>query len=254
MPAEPKYRRPLNTKQLTILRLLFRFRFATSQLLGQTLSIPQRKAHERLQVLLAQGYITRKDEKGFRQPGKFAIYYLTAAGVDALTDLPLHPRITALKYLITRDGTRSGRFINHCLGVFEIYCQLSEEYGDRIRLFTASDLRPYEYFPNPLSNIYIRLDKDGDERQYFLEYIDGPTPFLASKLDSQYVEYDDDGTWRSTTKTPMPQVVLVTDNPNMQKQLVSYLRLKLDDEYPFVFSTKGEVRSALEPNQKSSTR
>jgi len=209
MPITPSYRRPLNPKQLAILKLFYRFRFATTNLIAQTLNISQRKAHQRLQILLDQGYIARRDEAGFRLPGQFAVYFLKPKGVAALTDLPDDPRSAALQLRLAHDHDRSDRFIQHCLGLFEIYCDLSTHFGERLRFFTK-----------PLRAAIARIN--------------------------QFDEYADDGDWLAATRTSVPKTIFVIEKPSLQKKIIKFIDDELDNNPLLRVTSKGEVVAALD--------
>lgn len=254
MQAEPIKRRPLNRKQLEILKTLYRFRFTNTQLLAQTLHIHQNKVHPRLTLLLEQKYIARKDDAGFRLPGQFAIYYLRPEGVAALTDLHTDPKTKALIRRIGDDATRSDRFIKHCLGIFEIFCNLSNHFGDRLRFFTKSDLGPYTYFPNPLPDAFIRLDKGSAEQQFLLEYIDESVPTRAAIARvEQLSDYSDDDDWTAATRTSNPTTIFVVDKPTLQKKLQRYIADELEDNPLLKVASKGEVTAILEPKRRPET-
>ncbi len=58
--SEPKYRRPLNEDQLDLLRVLYIYRFVTSQQLAEYFHKPNAKfIQKRLLILGAQCYIAK---------------------------------------------------------------------------------------------------------------------------------------------------------------------------------------------------
>src|SRR6266536_3359594 len=67
MKTEPLYRRPLNPKQLAILHILARFRFATTDLIAKTLATTDKNTiNRRLKILVGQEYVSRKYEPQYR--------------------------------------------------------------------------------------------------------------------------------------------------------------------------------------------
>jgi hypothetical protein len=252
MQAKPIQRRPLNQKQLELLKTLYRFRFATTQLLSQVLHIHQNKIHPRLNLLLEQKYIARKDDAGFRMPGKFATYYLRPEGVNAIPDLNTDPRTKALIRRIGDDATRSDRFIAHCLGVFDIFCDLGGHFGERLRFFTKSDLGPYTYFPRSLPDAFIRLDNGPAEKRYLIDYVDVSVPTRAAmaRVD-QLSDYADDNDWTTATRTDNPTTIFVVDKPELQKKLQRYITVELDNNPLLQVTSRGEVIALLEAERKA---
>ncbi len=89
MDTEPPIHKPLNQKQLSLLDTLYRFRFATTELLTQTLGTSNKgKMNQRLKLLLDQEYIGRRYEKTYHLTGRHASYFLQAKGIKALKDRP----------------------------------------------------------------------------------------------------------------------------------------------------------------------
>jgi predicted transcriptional regulator len=76
--VEPKYRRPLNNNQQDILRLLYKFRFSTSELIAKYLNKPNVKlVQKKLKLLEDRGYVAKRYDKSYKLRGKAARYYLT---------------------------------------------------------------------------------------------------------------------------------------------------------------------------------
>jgi hypothetical protein len=181
MPATPSYRRPLNSKQLDILRLLYRFRFVTSNLLTPTLKLKDpSKTNQRLRILTDQKYIGRRYKSEYRLLGKPASYHLLPDGIKALKQIPDNKFSAAVLHNIRKDFDASDQFIDRQLGVLSTFCHLSAQYGVGLRFFTQSELRKYSYFPKPLPYAYIRLRMGDSEKQFFLEVINDSQPFFKA--------------------------------------------------------------------------
>jgi hypothetical protein len=227
---QPKYRRPLNDKQLAILSTIYCFRFVTSPLLGRLFNIKQSKAHARLQILLEQGFVGRRYDKTYRLQGKAAAYYMRPSGAEALAGKDKYaPEV--LKRLIKDEG-RSDRFIDHWRGVLDTYCRLNAKFGGRLKFFTNTQLTPYTYFMQPRPDAFLRIDQGPNERQYFLDYFDRSMPrfAMASRI-RQFIEYAEDEEWQDTTKTRLPEVIIVYDNPQLKTKLKRMVREELEDSW-----------------------
>lgn len=79
MPATTKHYL-LTSKQRTILNLLYRFRFATSEQLSKTLHITKPTTNKRLKLLFGQQYIGRKYDRISRE---HAILFVTKQNQSA---------------------------------------------------------------------------------------------------------------------------------------------------------------------------
>src|SRR5476649_2263601 len=84
MPITSTTHYTLNPKQLDLLRLLYRFRFATSLHLANALHLKPDTINQRLQILLDQEYIGRHYDGQYKIHGKPAEYFLVENGIKAL--------------------------------------------------------------------------------------------------------------------------------------------------------------------------
>lgn len=229
---EPHYRRPLNPKQLDILKLLYRFRFATSDLLTQTLQLKDKsKTNQRLKILLEQKYIGRNYEPEYRLLHKHASYHLLTNGINALKQSSATKYDPTVLHNIHGDKTASDQFIEHSLGVFRAYNQLRAQFGDSLRFFTKTQLTKFSYFPKPLPDAYIRLTIDGEEIEFFLELLQSSRPLVTSVgRINRYIAYSVEDKWEPGD-SELPVILLVCENPTLQKRLAKVIPklLKTDD-------------------------
>lgn len=98
----------LTTKQQTILNLLYRFRFATSEQLSRALNITKASTNKRLKLLLEQEIINRKYNRISRE---HAAYYLSAKGIDELKRISKQKYLSKVLRNARRDGENSAQFI-----------------------------------------------------------------------------------------------------------------------------------------------
>src|SRR4051812_45770502 len=85
MNSELAKNKRLNSKQLSILNTLYRFRFGTTELLANALNVKTKnKMNERLKVLLDQEYVGRHYETEYRLLRKHATYFLLPKGIKSL--------------------------------------------------------------------------------------------------------------------------------------------------------------------------
>lgn len=219
--TEPKYRRPLNTEQLQILELLYKFRFVSSASLKKYFvkSNPGMNVFRRLETLGQQGLIVKRYFDNYRLLHKPVAYHLLPEGIRRLQQnrQTLDIRVS----VVYKDRTVSEQFIQDCFDVFNIFLALRSHNSD-LKFFTKIDLKheDYEYFPQPLPDAYIRL---GNDKQYFLQVHHAHQPFfVATRAIKKYVDYFESGVW-DDTGTEFPILLFVIDSPNIEKRLHKFI-------------------------------
>ncbi|HEU5187173.1 MAG TPA: replication-relaxation family protein [Candidatus Saccharimonadales bacterium] len=255
--SEQKHRKKLNTQQLEVLELLYKFRFGSNDLIAQYFGKKDRSfVFKRLSILLDQRLIGKRFDSSYRIKGKPAAYYLLPAGARALQENRLDRPINIKA--IYKDKTVSEDFVNYCFEVFSLYCQLKRTYGDSLKFIAKSQLaNRYDYFEDFVPSVYVRLDVDGSEKHFFLEYLQNSKPFftILRRL-KQYIEYADSGEWEAGTNSDFPNVLLVCDSPSLQKRLLkkaSSILEDADDElrlYLAIKSNLNEWYDLTEPDEK----
>ncbi|MCX6727642.1 MAG: hypothetical protein NTX11_02410, partial [Candidatus Saccharibacteria bacterium] len=192
----PKHRNNLNSSQLSILYDLYKFRFATSDLLMKSQGLKtKRSLHPRLKILLDQEYIGRNYESSYRLQNKYATYYLRTNGINVLKkDATFDKRVLTN---ISRDNKRTDTFITGRLDIFTIYTDFKKLYGDKFRFFTDSYLRGFKYFPKPLPGGYVQF-KDDESQHFFIDFIRvNVLYFVRRKLIENYIQYAKSRLWEN---------------------------------------------------------
>jgi hypothetical protein len=234
-------------KQLDILRLLYRFRFATSDQLTQALNAKRTNLiNQRLKLLLDQQYISRKYEPEYHLLRKHAAYYLLPGGIEALKRIAGGKFSSSVFRSIRNDHNRSDQFTEECLSVFEIFCQLKAAYGDSLHFFTRSQLvNRYDYFADFVPGVYIRIVTDGAEKDYFLEYLQSSKPFFTViQRVKQYSDFADSGEWEEGTGSDLPKVLFVCDMPSLQKRILKRATGAMEsDDLNLYVTTKDELKN-----------
>lgn len=250
---EPKYRRPLNDEQVMVLRLLYRFRFASGEHIATYFNKPSIKhIQKRLKILEDQDYIAKRYDKSYKLKGKPAAYFLTPKGariIRAKTDKHVDDKVIKSLY---KNKTVSEDFVGHCLTIFSVYLHSRTLYGDKLLFFTRSQLVPYEYFPAWVPDAYIRLNPKADdtaEKQFFLDILDETRPFFVHVRKARnYLKYSEEGDWESKTSADLPTVLMICDNQRNEKKLRRQMRKALDESYEEVTyattTTKGFMQTA----------
>lgn len=211
--TKPKYRRPLNAKQLHVLKLLYKFRFVTTDLLlKHTIAKTNAVIQGRLNVLLSQEYIGRHYDGSYRLQNKHATYYILPKGINILKAQGLEEAVLHSMY---KDRSASQRFIDHSLRVFSVYCQLQRLHHNAFNIYSKSELSQQEEFPKPRPDLYLN-----GQQSYFLEYIDSSTPFFAVRqLVSRYIAHEENGEWEGD----YPTLLLICETGALETRLLKHL-------------------------------
>jgi hypothetical protein len=238
----------INSKQLDLLRLLYRFRFATSQHLAAINKQPIGNINQRLQILLDQEYIGRHYDGQYKIYGRPAEYYLLESGIKALKQYVSDKCDNKVLHNLYKDKSATPSFVAHSLSVFTVFCRLKERYGDDLRFFTKSQIHSSSYFPKQRPEALIRLDVDGERHEFFLEVIDPNKPFFSyvGKV-RRYIEYADDGTWATAGDTKLPKILVVADTVGtdirFQKQANRFLKRHYEEEPKMYTTNIGRLES-----------
>ena len=149
---QPKYRRPLNDKQILLLKLLYKFRFITVGLLQTAQGHKYQATHnDRLKVLYDQNYIGRHYNDTYRIDRRYAEYFILPDGINALKSLNIF-KSTVLKNLY-KDKTAQPQFIAHSL----VSSSSTMPSVDCIRILLASTLKQSLQGVMTCQNYYLML-------------------------------------------------------------------------------------------------
>lgn len=244
MVDEPKYRRPLNSEQIKVLQLLYRFRFATSDLVAEYFGKQGGVfVYNRLSVLHKQGLIGKRFDKRYRLAGRPAAYYLLPAGARKLEELDTDAPYDRNLY---KEMTVSDRFVDKCLDILRVYNYFKEQHGDQLTFSTKVDMSGFDYFPPQLPDAFIRLTTNDVTHCYFLDVYDGTTqPVDIRKKVKGYLDFKGSGGWAVTGAT-FPLILCVCDSLVLQNRLISRIKTELKkswhDDVMFLVAIKVSLR------------
>ncbi|CAN5180987.1 hypothetical protein BH09PAT1_BH09PAT1_3220 [soil metagenome] len=239
----------ITSKQKSILLLLYKFRFLTT---NQILKLFNHKDPHRIKEWLTdlkeKSYINRLYErKSFGENTKPAIYFLAPKARQILkTDKDMD--LAELEY-IYKENARSKKFIDHNLFLVDTYLfLLSQKEGqDEIKFFTKADLRRYTYFPDPMPDAFISMIGQDKTRHYFLDFFDDYTPsFVLRQRVRSYLNYVATSDWdENTESTPFPFILFICPNESMKKHINRYAKALFektyDDKISLFITTKTRV-------------
>ncbi len=242
------------SKQLAVLKLLYRFRFGTTDLLARALELKDgRYIHTRLEALVAQEYIGKNYDSTYKLDGKPATYYLLPKAFKALKQQhKATGKELSLKTLRNayKDKETSNEFIARKLAVFSIYDKLKAVHGQNLKLWTKDQLNfdKYDYFPQPKPDVYLTILPEGirpRERCFFLNYLDDDTPFFVHVRRLQKcIDYLEANEWEDATSSKLRGVLLVCESTSLLKRIRKKLAQLVDeDEAPrFCYTTLQALR------------
>lgn len=224
-PKQPKYRRPLNDKQILLLKLLYKFRFITVGLLQTAQGHKYQATHnDRLKVLYDQEFIGRHYNDNYRIDRRYAEYFILPKGIKVLKDLGTL-NSTVLNNLYG-DKTASPQFITHSLGIFDLYNVFRRLYPDTFSFYTKTELTGREDMPQILPDVYLKT-KDAAERRFYLDAVDDLAGLLLVKRKiTSYTKHCDSVEWQETGMT-YPNVLLIVERTSSEKTLHKYIEKKL---------------------------
>lgn len=246
--VEPKWRKQLNDSQIEVLKLLYRFRFGTADMIAKSQGREDgSKEYARLRILLEQDYIGRKYEPEYRLQGRPASYFLRSKGVRVLGAIPGGDFSETVLKSVEKDKKATDQFIAQNLAVYEAYNVLKSQYGQGLTFFTKSDQTRLYGLPEPFPDAYVQIKSDsGEMRHYFLDIHQETRPFYAStRRIKQYVDYVGSSAW-TLDPVSQPTMLAVCDTPNLKKRLHARINKEVKGEANFLLTTIEALKSVID--------
>jgi hypothetical protein len=247
-------------QQRTILTLIYRFRFVSTKHVQQALGIKYiSNVQPRLDLLVKRNFIGRNYDGSLRLAGLPASYYLLPEGMDALKQFDRDVN-KAVLHNIYKDKSAQDRFIRHCLMVADVSHELTRLYGDDVEFFTASEVKEYKYFPEPLPDAYVVVDdtarSEDDPLHFFVEVCeDSVMPFVHQKRVQEYIEFAEANEWQTETDTKLPHVLLICESDSLRRKLTRVtdkaLENSFQDDIAFRLVTIEGIAPIYEPKEKA---
>lgn len=228
LQVNAQIQKPLNPKQTEIMLILYKFRFATRDLIVKyQKSTSSSYTHYRLKLLQEKGYIGRHYDGQYKIHGKHAIYYLQPKGIRVLKTNP-DLSVKALNGMY-KDGTVSQQFMERSLTIFQHFIKLNELYGNTLSFYTKNEITSYGYFPRPLPDAYLTLkSRRQGTTQYLLELIETLTPFyMVRRRLLRYISHFDSGDW-DESGTEYPAILLICEDSRLERRVQRLVTRLLD--------------------------
>lgn len=218
----------LNDGQLAILKLLYRYRYGSIDLLRSNLGMKQNSGlYQKLEVLISHGFIGKHYKKEYRLVGIPAAYHLLPKAYKALSKLDAYEIADKIIKASYRDNTRSTGFITHFMHTYKALNDFTRLYPT-IKAFTQRDLIGYDSFPKNLPDGYLSLSTDDTPQRYFIDIIAEGTPrYVVDVLVSNYHNFFLEDTWSDTGSEP-PALLILTDTSKAERYVRRLIKNKQD--------------------------
>jgi len=240
--VNPKYRRPLSAKQVSLLQVVFKFRFVSSDLLAEYLGKDRSSVYENLYVLVNQGYVAKQYDKTYRIRGRPASYCLATKGIRYLRENTDISR-KALRNMY-KNKNMDEAHVDKCLLVMQIAITLNKQANHTFDIATKYELSDEEFFLRPLPDLYLsrKKAKEGQKLDYTLDIFEPnlPTWILRKRL-RDYQEHCHEA---ELDDNDYPDVLLVASNDSTERRLHKQFKYSMQD-FEFYVTT---LERLLEPN------
>jgi predicted transcriptional regulator len=226
--VSPEYRRPLSTKQVSLLGLIYKFRFVSVGLLAEEVGKDRSSVYENLYVLTKQDYITKRYDKTYRLRGRPASYCLSAKGIRYLWE-NTRANQKALRNMY-KNKHMSEEHIDHCLLTMTTCNTLRKQTNDAFDIGTRYELTDDELFLRPLPDLYLSRKKPKDDQQlaYTLDILEPNLPFwVFQKRLRDYQDHCEESELEDGEI--YPYVLLVAPSARTEERLVGIIENMLND-------------------------
>ena len=210
----------LNSKQLHLLKIIYKFRFVSAKLISKYLGLTISTINTNLAILVDQGYVSRFYDNTYKLNGKGASYYLSIKSINLLKNdeaINLH----SLK-LMYKNKSLSQVTIDHHLLVFECYLKLRTKFKDDFRIYGKYELYGDETYPNPPADLYIQKIQSTQSARsdYLLDLYDNTPPFVIERRLRAVMEHLEDGRYQESTNREYPSILIILANDKTEKRLM----------------------------------
>ncbi len=246
---KPAKRYPLNSKQLHLLKLIYKFRFIDNSLLANYLGIANVTCFLRLKVLLDQDYIASYYEPSYKLLGKGAVYYLTVKSINLFkNDQSFNNQVL---HAMRKNNIVSEPFIDHNVIVMKACLALKHQYPNTFHIFTKSELGDYAFFPDPRPDLYLNriIPSDSSINEYVFDVFVSETLFVIKKRVIAYIEHFESGEWEADAESAYPTILIVCPDSRIEANLQAQVAKVLDnmgiDDLNIYITT---VKALISPN------
>jgi len=208
--------------QNELLKLLYKFRYANSQLLATHRNKSTTAINKTLTILLNRKFISRNYNQNYKLAGRGAEYYLTNAGIRYLRET--YKLNESVLHAMYKNKSIGQSFIIKCLLIYETYIKIQKQYDNKFTILTRSEIADSEGFPAPLPDLYFY----NDTNDYLLDIFSDNLFYLIKKRIDQLIEHFESGDW---PEKKHPTLLLVFSDSRTEAKTQTYIEKKKDDNY-----------------------
>lgn len=221
---ELRYRKSVNSNQVRLLYILFKFRFGTSDLIAEIVRKDRSTVYESLRTLEQQGYIHKFHDKTYRLRGRPAIYTLAAKGIKYLRDTSKVDQTTLRNfYKNKRIAVENEPLVDQCLLVFRIFIVLKTQTGQKFSIYTKYELDKDDLV-SPKPELWLQRQGNSQKPDYILDIFPvGTMTWLLHKRLRQHQEFAEEYEYQ------YPNVLLVAGNPSTERRLFKQVESAIQD-------------------------
>lgn len=210
----------LSSQHQRVLKLLFKFRFISAQLLAQVMGISRPGVYQVLELLVEKGLVSKVYEKEFRIDRKPAYYYLNKQGVTVVRKL-MNVKESVVHALYKNDVATS-EFVEHCLVAAHCYVTISHSLPVDTEIFTKSEINRFKQFPKNRPDLYIRTL---DGREAIIVIVDDKPLYIARKRLEEIIKHSEDEGWEDVD---YPCIGFILKHGNDKNSFLYTTRKKLE--------------------------
>ena len=210
----------LSPQQQRLLKLLFKFRFISAQLLAQVMGISRPGIYQTLELLVEKKLVIKVYENEFRIDRKPAYYYLSKQGVTVVRKL-MKVKEAAVHTLYKNDTT-TPEFVEHCLVAACCYVAINHSLPADTDIFTRSEINRFTEFPKNRPDLYIRT---ADGQEAIVVIMDEKPLYIARKRLDEIITHSEDQEWENGD---YPRICFILRHSNDRSSFLYTTRKKLE--------------------------
>jgi len=196
----------LSEKQITLLIIIYKFRFVTALLLGRYKDITAQSMKRSLNILEDSGYIDKRYNSSYKLQGKATRYFLSPKAIKLFKDNEdINQHSLNLFYktkLLSEDAVDSH------IQTLQTYIDYKAKLTGNYTLKTKYELYKHEDQPDPPSDIYARSNNK-QQSDIFIEIHNNSQAFIIQKRLTYLAEFIEDN-----YDDIQPKVILITNKNN----------------------------------------
>jgi DNA-binding transcriptional ArsR family regulator len=228
------HRKVLTNNQLLVLRLTFKFRFVSSELIAKYLGKDRSTIYERLSILVKQGYLDKQYDGSYKLAGKPATYSLATKGIRTLLQDKDHNYSRAGLRNMYRNNMVTPEYMEHCLTVFSAFIALKQQYANKFSIYSKNELAGNDAFPKTKSDLYLEGKGSAARPHYMLDVFDNASDFMTrrKRLKALFA-HEDSGDWENMYGAYPSYLFVVADDkivPRLMKEVEYYYNRSYVDE------------------------